>query len=96
MILEILGLLLILFFFTFPIWLNWNQMSKWNWKDWKEYFFDNHNIYHGYHDYHVKTSVVKSKLIKKCSKTQPYKLNEKQEIIYNFICDGKCMFDKIN
>lgn len=29
---------------------------------------------------------------KTCTQTQPFKINDKEEIICNFPCDGKCKF----
>ncbi|MDD5649127.1 MAG: hypothetical protein PHF86_01730 [Candidatus Nanoarchaeia archaeon] len=78
---EITGLILLLLFFSFPIWIN-----KDNWKTFfnKEYFKQKKKL--------QKTILPIEYKNKICSQYQPFKLSKKKYVICNFLCDGECIF----
>lgn len=102
---EILGVLLMLAFFTFPLWIhnNWKVMiycklldinGFYVWVDRKDY--KETKIYLKELkeiQEPVQKFVYKQKI---CSKQQPFKIDEKLSIICNFACDGKdCQFEDL-
>lgn len=89
MILEFLGLFFILSFFTFPIWINGNYKTIFNFKEiqkLKKYNKEYRNEQEKFHK--IKNNYKKNHKI--CNQQQPFFINEKQGIICNFICDGNC------
>lgn len=94
MIIEILGLILLLTFYTFPIWFDNN------WRDWKKcvinFYFTDKKTKEYLKNEKLRLKLVKpqeEKRIKRiCTRTQPYKIDEKNYAICNFPCDGNCMF----
>jgi hypothetical protein len=83
---EILSITILMVFFTFPFWIHNN---------WYTIFFDKkareynrkHRKDKKYGDLIKGRPVIQRKI---CTEHQPYKLNEKEYVICNFQCDGKC------
>jgi hypothetical protein len=86
MILEILGLILFLTLLTFPMWIENN---------WKNWLFTDKKTKEYLKNEKLRLKMIKhkeEKKIKICTRTQPYKIDEKTYAICNFTCDGNCMF----
>ena len=91
MILEILGLILLLILYTFPIWF------ENNWRYWKDcainFYFTDKKTKEYLKNRSIMIKPQEEKKIKICTRTQPYKIDEKNYVICNFTCDGNCMFN---
>ena len=83
-LLELIGWIILFFFFSFPVWINGN---------WKTLFDKDLNKYLREEKKKLQNSQIKYEKIKKyCSQYQPFKLDNKNYVVCNFICDGDCQF----
>ena len=92
MIYEIISIILLLIFFTFPLWThnNWKTIIS---KEEREYRKELRKRKNG------KPIITEEYGKKICTQYQPFKLNEKESgnttptyIICNFVCNGDCQF----
>ena len=84
-LLELIGWIILFFFFSFPVWIHGNLKTIFD-KELNKYYRDlekkklqNLQIKH-------------KKKMKICTQHQPFKLDEKSYVVCNFICDGDCQF----
>jgi hypothetical protein len=91
MILDIIGSLFLITFFTFPMWIdgNWKTFTAQGRKDSRET-----KLYLKKEKERLKNiPIPQMKNEKKiCTQYQPFQLTEKDYAICNFICDGDCQF----
>lgn len=80
---EIFGLLFLIAFFTFPMWIhNWKHLfNRELQRKTKEYLKNCKK---------VQIPIIKLNYTKNCTQEQPFKINDQMSIICNFPCDGIC------
>lgn len=84
-LLELIGWIILFFFFSFPVWIHGN---------WKTIFDKELNQY--YRELEKKklqnSQIKRENKHKICTQYQPFKLDDKNYVVCNFICDGDCQF----
>lgn len=88
-LLELIGWIIIFFFFTFPLWIHGNYKTLFD-KELKQYLKEE------------KKKLRQIKILRQikyekgemkiCTQYQPFKLDDKNYVVCNFICDGDCQF----
>jgi hypothetical protein len=77
-VLEFIGLLFLIIFFTFPLWINKNYQSIFK----KELNYNIKSL-----NNKIKLEIIQKKI---CTEEQPFKIDDKLSIVCNFPCNGLC------
>jgi hypothetical protein len=82
-LLELIGWIILFFFFSFPVWINGN---------WKTIFDFDKDLNKYLREKKKKLQIKIEQKNKICTQYQPFKIDDKTYVICNFICDGDCQF----